>query len=408
MNTELTAGVARRPAAIIWPAKSCPDVVIMAVAARDEAKAKAYALKHGIERVLGSYEGQLRYIQTSCATTLLTFRLLELINDPNIDAVYIPLPNGLHFEWALKSLKAGKHVLLEKPSTSNSNEAATLFRHNILKQPNAPVLLEAFHIRFHPAFSAFLPLLDPPNIESVKSVIDAPRFIIPNNDIRFIYDLAGGTLMDLGTYNVLCLRACFGTEPEECIEAVPRLMPKGFDQNCDQAMAAKWRFPNGGIGSIEADLVTTGIGGIPKMRFPMIEVVHKERLMNDETSGSSGEEHVVRRLVTFWNMLMPVAWHRIDIVEKHTIRSSIDQKQLKAWTTKEYRKAYVWAEETGQPCAENWTTYRHQLEQFVNKVKGRKGSGVWIDGEDSIKQMEMIDLAYDKAGLPLRPTSTYS
>jgi predicted dehydrogenase len=336
-----------------------------------------------------------------------TNKFLDLIHDQEIDAVYIALPNGLHFEWALKALKAGKHVLLEKPSTSNAKEAAELFRHEILKQTNAPVLLEAFHNRFHPAFSAFLSLLDPPNIESVTSIIDVPRFIIPNNDIRFEYGLAGGTLMDLGTYNILCLRACFGAEPEECVEAVPRLMPKGFDQKCDQAMAAKWRFPNGGIGRIEADLVTSGIGGIPWMRFPKVEVIHKLKTIDAETSGTIGEEHVVRRTVTFWNMLMPAAWHRIDVVEDHIIRSCVDQKQLKTWTTRESKKAYVWGHDTGQPSAENWTTYRHQLEQFVNRIRGRAGSGIWIDSADSIHQMEMIDSAYEKAGLPLRPTSAY-
>jgi predicted dehydrogenase len=342
-----------------------------------------------------------------CAHYMLTINAPDLINDPETDAIYIPLPNGLHFEWALKSLQAGKHVLLEKPSTSNAQEAMSLFRYDILKQPDPPILLEAFHIRFYPAFSMFLPLLDPPNIESVKSILNVPRFVIPNNDTKFIYDLAGGALMDLGTYPVFCLRECFGVEPEECIMAVPRLMPKGFDQKCDQAMIAQWRFPNGGIGSIEADLVTCGVGGIPMMRFPRIEVVHKEKLADDETSRRTGEEHVVFRKVTYWNMLMPAAWHRIDVVDKHLIRSSADHKQLKSWTTKEFKKAYTWAEETGNPSAENWTTYRHQLEQFVNKVKKRNGSGVWIDGEDSIKQMEMIDSAYKKAGLPLRPTSKH-
>jgi len=135
----------------------------------------------------------------------------ELIDDPSIDAVYIPLPNGLHYEWALKSIKAGKHVLLEKPSTSNAEEAALLFRHELLKQPNAPVLLEAFHSRFHPAWQAFLSLLDPPNITSAHASMVLWNGTFPNDDIRFIYDLSGGTLMDLGTYMVLSLRQMLGT-----------------------------------------------------------------------------------------------------------------------------------------------------------------------------------------------------
>jgi predicted dehydrogenase len=127
--------------------------------------------------------------------------LAELIDDPSIDAIYIPLPNGLHYEWALKSIKAGKHVLLEKPSTSNAVEAASLFRHEILKQPKAPVLLEAFHPRFHPAWNTFCLLLDPPNITSAHASFALFKGFFPNDDIRFVYDLSGGALMDLGTYS---------------------------------------------------------------------------------------------------------------------------------------------------------------------------------------------------------------
>lgn len=86
--------------------------------------------------------------------------LAALLDDPAIDAVYIPLPNGLHFEWTLKALAKGKHVLLEKPSTSNAEEAEILFRSPLLSQPNAPVLMEAFHSRFSPAFDLFRTLLD--------------------------------------------------------------------------------------------------------------------------------------------------------------------------------------------------------------------------------------------------------
>lgn len=93
-----------RPKAIIEPAESHPEVIIAAVAARDHAKDSAYAKKWDISH----YQA--------------------LVEDRSIDAVYIPLPNGLHFEWALKSLQAGKHVLLEKPSTSNAIEAEILFR----------------------------------------------------------------------------------------------------------------------------------------------------------------------------------------------------------------------------------------------------------------------------------------
>jgi len=84
----------------------------------------------------------------------LSNRTSDVIDDPAIDAIYIGLPNRLYYEWALKCLKAGKHILLEKPSVSNSAEAASLFRHELLKQPNAPVLLEAFSPSIPPVISA--------------------------------------------------------------------------------------------------------------------------------------------------------------------------------------------------------------------------------------------------------------
>jgi hypothetical protein len=346
---------------------------------------------------------------------LLTIHSIELIDDPAIDAVYIPLPNGLHHEWALKSIKAGKHVLLEKPSTSNATEAASLFRHELLKQPNAPVILEAFHIRFHPAWQTYLALLDPPNITSAHSSTVIFKGFFPNDDIRFIYSLSGGTLMDLGTYNALTLRQMFWTEPEECIEAIPRMMPKGFDQKCDHAFKVKWRFPNGGIGDIEADLSGRGgyplpwlTSGWPRLGLPQCSAVHQEVVVKDDTlDSSSGREHVSVKTVSMWNFLAPYIWHRIDVSEEHKIRTVNDKKVIKTWTENSSKKVYTWASNSKNPGEEYWSTYRHQLEQFVNKVKGREGSGIWMDGEDSINQMAMVDSAYEKAGLPLRPTSTY-
>ena len=160
----------------------------------------------------------------------------DLLDDPSIDAVYIPLPNGLHYEWALKSLKAGKHVLLEKPSTSNASEAKKLFNHPLLSQPNAPVLLEAFHYRFHPAWQTFLSLVAPQreHITRAASYHYMPKGFMPYTDIRFKYSLAGGAVMDFGTYNINCLRQIFGTEPEECVEATHRGIPPPGDREIDE------------------------------------------------------------------------------------------------------------------------------------------------------------------------------
>ena len=148
-----------------------------------------------------------------------------LVDDTSIDAVYIPLPNGLHFEWALKSLQAGKHVLLEKPSTSNAVEAECLFRSNLFSQERGnggtdglPVLLEAFHTVFHPAFGKFLGLIEPANVVEGHATLELIKGYIARDDIRLDYDLSGGSLMDCGAYTVLAIRQIFQEEPVECVE----------------------------------------------------------------------------------------------------------------------------------------------------------------------------------------------
>jgi hypothetical protein len=104
--------------------------------------------------------------------------------------------------------------------------------------------------------------------------------------------------MVFGTYPVLTLRQMLVTEPEACEEAIPRLMPKGYDQDYDQAFTATWRFPCGAIGGIEADLAARGgwpfpwiTGGWPSMRLPRCAAVHREVLVADDGM-REGEEHV--------------------------------------------------------------------------------------------------------------------
>ena len=373
--------------AIIVPAKSHPGVIIVAVAARDQKRAEAYAKKYDIPNVSSSYQ--------------------TLIDDPSIDAIYNPLPNGLHYEWTQKALAAGKHVLLEKPSTSNATEATNLFRtssSSIQGRP-APVLLEAVHFRFHPAWQKFLSLIDPQTTEEAHSTHHLPKGIFPDDDIRFRYDLAGGCLMDFGYYNVQCLRQIFGTEPEECLRADLRRAP--LDEKIDQAFSAAWRFPNGGIGSIESDLKFLGgypfpwlTSKIPGLKTPSCRVKHHKAPVVDEELPKD-LAHTVVKTVIMWCMSFPSIWHRIDLILDHTLKNVSTGEVVKTWTEISYIKEYV-----GKVGDASWSTYRHQLEEFVNKVRGRKSTGMWIEAEDSIKQMEMIDGAYRKAGVPVRPSRT--
>ncbi|KAJ5248817.1 hypothetical protein N7468_000268 [Penicillium chermesinum] len=238
------------PIALIAPAKSHPEVIVAAVAARDRDRAASYAKKHDIPIVHASYQA--------------------LLNDPSIDAVYISLPNSHHYEWALRALKAGKHVLLEKPSTANAAQASALFTHPLATAPNAPVLLEAFHYVFHPAWQTFLALLRDPSAGRIESAFAAQYMpaglVAPAGDIRWRYDLAGGAMMDFGTYPLHALRQMPGQEPVKgSLGAEARLLDRakyrGFEREeteVDEYMRAWFRGDGGAEARMEADLSVTG------------------------------------------------------------------------------------------------------------------------------------------------------
>ncbi|KAF2467155.1 oxidoreductase domain-containing protein [Lindgomyces ingoldianus] len=380
------------PSALVTPAKSHPEVIVAAVAAREEKKAKAFAKKHGIPAVHLCYD--------------------DLIADPTINCVYVPLPNGLHYEWALKALKAGKHVLLEKPSVSNAAEAKSLFRHPILRDSDALVLLEAFHYRFHPAWQLFLTLFDSKEIEEVEVQNYLAAGIFPLDDIRFNYSLSGGTLMDFGSYAISAVRQIFGAEPTFVRSASYRPMPEGFDQTVDEAVYATYEFPNGGIARITADLQARGGYWFPALtkNWPRLYGALPTlflKLKPIEEAVGNGLVKETRRKIVFHCYMGPHFYHRIDIgTTTKIIDPNKGRKILKSEKKTEYKKAYNWLKnEEGKKGELWWTTYRYQLEEFVNRVKKRQGSCVWFDSEESIRQMEMIDATYEKMGLPLRLTS---
>lgn len=101
----------------------------------------------------------------------------DIIDDVNIDAVFIPLPNNMHFEWATRAIRAGKHVLLEKPSTSNSTEAKIPFNLPELSQPDGPILLEAFLNRLHPSVHLFLSFINSADVVNVYTDCMLPSFM---------------------------------------------------------------------------------------------------------------------------------------------------------------------------------------------------------------------------------------
>jgi predicted dehydrogenase len=208
------------PLALFAPVNAHQEAVVVSVAARDISKAKAQAAKYTIPEAYGSYD--------------------ELLEKSDIDAVYIPLPNGLHCEWAIKCMKAGKHVLIEKPIASNADEARQI---QACARETGKVALEAFHYQFHPAAHVVKSIVDSGrygNIISTKTNMYLPAGVLQKDDIRFIYDkLAGGANMDL-IYGYSVTRY-FVTEPGakepppyEVLHAKARKFPG--DSRIDEAM----------------------------------------------------------------------------------------------------------------------------------------------------------------------------
>ncbi|KAL8418952.1 hypothetical protein RB594_002239 [Gaeumannomyces avenae] len=406
------------PMALMHAARTHPEVVVQAVAARDKAKAAAYAKKHGIPQVLDGYQA--------------------LLDDASIDAVYIPLPNGLHYEWTLRALAAGKHVLLEKPSVSNATKAESLFNHALLRpqqgggspQRQPPVLVEAFHYRFQPCWAKFMSLVDPPNVAHARAKFSLPRGFISADDIRFNYALAGGSLMDLGTYPCSAVRLAFGgMAPEECTSAELRPCPPPRER-CDEAFKATFRFPNGGTAEIEGALM----GSWLQTGLPGLWVEHRPVMVPDADL-PEGQEKTRTRKLYMGNFMMGFFWHRIDVEDEFVVRrrgtaaaegtgtgaaaaaaaAAADEEGsvVKRWVEKRSYKAYTWEEAglQGRGGAigglPSFTSYRHQLGAFVDRIRGRAGTGMWVEHDDSIAQARMLDMAYEKSGLGLRPTSDF-
>lgn len=351
--------------AFIDPIQTHPGARLSGIASRDRNKAQAQIDKFGLGptcKAYGSYD--------------------ELLADPNIDAVYIPLPNGLHCEWAIRAMEAGKHVLIEKPITSNAEQARKVLE---TASKTNRVALEAFHWRFHPAAHRVKSLVEGGKYghpTSVRTVMKVPGGIVGKDNIRLKYDLAGGAAMDL-TY--IFSTATYYAIPDflECkvnvLEATPRL--NETDKNIDEAIEATFTVEQEGKPAVEChvegDLTAPYLFGVIP-RFWRVEMnifieLEKARIQYDRFIPSFG--------------------HSIIITDKVS-----GEKQVE----KMYVDGDQWVKR-GEPW---WTTYRYQLEAFVDMVKaeenGASYSGPWMSLKESEKLMEVIDSVYDKAGLPRR------
>jgi predicted dehydrogenase len=312
-------GAARiAPMALIAPARRVPEATVLAIAARDVDRAHRFAARHGIPRVHASYEAVLA--------------------DPEVDAVYVPLPNSLHARWTVRALEAGKHVLCEKPLAATVAEAEHMARAAARADR---VLMEAFHYRYHPLFQRLRAILDAGEVGRVAHLEAHLCFPLPRpSDIRYRRDLAGGALMDVGCYTVHLVRHLAGAEPE-----VVQARGEWTRGGVDRCMEARLRFSDGRTARITCSLFSAWV-----VRA------------SARAEGSGGRMGVL-------NPYLPHLFHRLRVVSGAGRRTE--------------RVA-------------GGATYDYQLRAFVAAVRDR--TPVPTGPADAIANMRVIAAIYDAAG----------
>jgi predicted dehydrogenase len=317
-------GAARiAPDALIKAAHNVPEAQVVAVAARDPKRAREFAAANGIPRVLASYD--------------------DLVNDPELDVIYNPLPNSLHCEWTIAALRAGKHVLCEKPLASNAAEAERMAK---AAEENGKILGEAFHYRYHPLADRIRTLMTDGTLGRLVHVEGHFSVPIPETNIRFDWSLAGGATMDLGCYPLHMIHYFSGMTPR-VIRATAETGPKNIDIAMDVAL--------------ELD------GGVTAR---MSCAMKKDSVINATFSarGDRGELRVI-------NPIAPQRGHQL------TVKTAAGEKN---------------------ETVPGDTTFTHQLRAFVKAVRGE--AKFPTDGAEGIINMRVIDDVYRAAGLPPRAT----
>lgn len=322
-------GAARiAPNALIKPARQVGGVEVKAVAARSPVRAKSFAARYGIARAYASYS--------------------ELLADDTVDAVYIALPNSLHAEWSIRALEAGKHVLCEKPMSSNAAEAGQVAD---AASRCGRVYAEAFHNLYHPLAFAMREwvqggALGP--LRSVRGVFNTT--ILRREDIRFEYELGGGALMDLGCYLIsltrFVLASDLAVESAECL-----LLKANVDASTDVSLRVVNLSNTSANPTIHLQCAMQRWGA-PQLTFEVV--------------GERGTMKVI-------NPILPQLFNRMAI-EVDGVRQVRYLPRV--------------------------STYACQLRAFVSAVHG--GSPIHTDALWGRGTMQVIDAIYEAAGLPVR------
>ncbi|MGW0534424.1 Gfo/Idh/MocA family protein [Streptomyces sp. NPDC003032] len=310
------------PGSVVGPAKRLPEVELVSVAARDPERARRYAAKHGIAGSAAGYA--------------------ELVASPDVDAVYIALPNSLHAEWTIKALEAGKHVLCEKPYAANAQQAQQSAA--AAAAATGLTVMHGMHYRYHPLMEALEETVrggELGEVEHVEAHLCFPNF--RTDPVMAGYELGGGATMLCGVYPLDALRVLGPGEPE----VVAARATLHSDQ-VDRTMEVDLRFPGGATGR-----VTCSISPVPRPRLSL-------------TAGVVGERGSVKAR----NYLVPQLWNRLET----RIDGAVSRRRVRGLAT-----------------------YDYQLKAFVDAVL--HGGPVRTGPDDAVATMRLVDTVYEAAGL---------
>lgn len=310
--------------ALFVPAAETSGVEVVAIASRNRGRAEAQAEQFKIARVHDSYE--------------------QVIADPDVDAIYNPLPISEHRRWSIAAARAGKHVLCEKPFASNASQAQEMVDAGRTAEV---VMMEAFHWRYHPLANDIGFVIGSKalgELQTIQAVFTVE--IPPTDEVRQSWELSGGALMDLGCYPVQWARYVAAREPR--VDSAKMIQGR---PNVDIITEVELDFGDGLTGHI-----TTAMNpGADRANWLKV-------------TGSDGSLMVD-------NPLAPHHGHNVTV----TVGEDVNTYQV-----------------------EGRTTYHHQLEAFRDAVVD--GVSLPTGGDDSINTMRVIDAAYMAAGLPIRGT----
>jgi predicted dehydrogenase len=312
---------------IVSPARTTADRLV-AVAARDRGRAEAFAAAHGVERVLGAYA--------------------DVVADPEVELVYNPLANAMHGPWNLAAVRAGKHVLTEKPFASNAAEAVQVRDAAVAA---GVTVLEGFHYLFHPVTRRLLELVDAGALGELRHVEADVRMPAPADaDPRWSLELGGGALMDLG---------CYGLHAHRMLApwagGAPRLVAARGGERAGHPGVDEW---------LEADLeFPGGATGVARCHMAADRWRMRCRVVGDRGEATAA------------NFVQP---HLDDRV---TVTTGAGERVERLGTR---------------------SSYTYQLEAV--RAHLRQGAALPIDADDAVATMRLIDDCYRAAGFQPRPT----